>query len=137
MRYLGIDYGAKRVGIAVSDESLSLAFPLEVIENTENLIPELKEICEKNQVTKIIVGDSKDFDQKENEIMKAILPFVEKLKVELALPVAMHPEFLTSMEAERIQGHNDMHDASAAALILNSFLESNKNNLENNLENKQ
>jgi len=131
MRYLGIDYGAKRVGVAVSDESLSLAFPLEVIENTENLISELKEICEKNQVSKIVVGESKNFAQKENTIMQAITPFVEKLKKELSLPVEMHPEFLTSMEAERIQGHNDMHDASAAALILGSFLESNKNNLKN------
>lgn len=126
MRYLGIDYGAKRVGVAVSDEGLALAFPLEVLENSDTLFAELKEICEKNQVSKIIVGDSKDFAQKENEIMKEITPFAEKLRSELGLEVLMHPEFLTSMEAERIQGHNDMHDASAAALILSSYLETNK-----------
>ncbi len=127
MRYLGIDYGAKRIGVAVSDEALSMAFPLQVLENTDSILSELKEICEKNEIAKIIVGDSKDFNQKENEIMKAIAPFVQVLTSKLGIPVEMHPEFLTSMEAERIQGHNDMHDASAAALILASYLETNKN----------
>jgi putative Holliday junction resolvase len=132
MRYLGIDYGAKRVGIALSDENMTLAFPLEVLDNSDELITELEEICKKNNVTKIVVGDSRDFFQKENNIMKEIKPFVEKIQKVLGVPVEMHPEFLTSMEAERIQGHNDMHDASAAALILKSFLETHKNNLKNN-----
>ena len=61
-----------------------------------------------------------------NEIMKKISPFVKDLEEKLGLPVHMHPEFLTSMEAERLQGKNDMHDASAAALILKSYLDTNK-----------
>ncbi len=128
MRYLGIDYGAKRIGIAVSDEELKLAFPLEVLENSHKIIPELREICEANKVSKIVVGESRDFSQNENEIMKEIKPFIENLKQELQIEVVLHPEFLTSIEAERLQGHNEMHDASAAALILSSYLDSVKNN---------
>ena len=61
--------------------------------------------------------------------MKEITPFVKKLEDSLGLPIHMYPEFLTSQEAERLQGKNDMHDASAAALILKSYLDlkSNKN----------
>ena len=61
--------------------------------------------------------------------MKEIIPFVEILKSRLNLPVHMHPEFLTSQEAERLQGKNDMHDASAAAIILKSYLDLKNNSL--------
>ncbi len=129
MRYLGIDYGSKRIGLAVSDEAGSFAFPLKVLGNSENLTKELVEICRENNVEGVVVGESKDYLQKDNEIMDEILPFVEELKNVLNLPIYMHPEFLTSQEAERLQGKNDMHDASAAALILKSYLDlkNNKN----------
>lgn len=126
MRYIGIDYGAKRVGIAVSDPEKNFAFPLVVLENNESLIVEIEKLCEVNTAEAVVVGESKDFNFKENEIMKDIEPFVKKLKEVLNLPVYMHPEFLTSLEAERLQGKNDMHDASAAALILKSYLDMNK-----------
>ncbi len=122
MKYLGIDYGAKNVGVAVSDDSLMFAFPLVVISNSKDLVSDIVKICEENSITNIIVGDSKDFSQNENEIMKDIKAFVEKLKEEIDIPVDLHPEFMTSTEAERIQGDNSMRDASAAALILKSYL---------------
>jgi len=125
MRYLGIDYGAKRVGVAVSDESGNFAFPLVVLENSENMFSELVKICSENKIDEIVIGESKDYSGKENEIMKEIIPFVQMLKKDLGLPIHMQPEFLTSVEAERLQGKNDMHDASAAALILKSYLDTN------------
>ncbi|MCX6702048.1 MAG: Holliday junction resolvase RuvX [Candidatus Zambryskibacteria bacterium] len=129
MKYLGIDFGSKRVGLAISDETNSYAFPLMVLNNSNNLTEELVEICKKNNVEEVVVGESKDFSQKDNEIMKEIIPFVKDLKNSLDLPIHMHPEFLTSQEAERLQGKNEMHDASAAALILKSYLDlrNNKN----------
>lgn len=126
MRILGIDYGEKNVGLAVSDELLNMAFPLLVLNNTESLVTEIVSICKEKEVKEIVVGESKNFQGKENEIMKEIKPFVEKLKEETGLLIHFHPEFLTSVEAERIQGKNDLHDASAAALILNSYLDSTK-----------
>ncbi|HEY4505113.1 MAG TPA: Holliday junction resolvase RuvX [Candidatus Paceibacterota bacterium] len=124
MRYLGIDYGAKRVGVAVSDDRGDFSYPLTVLDNPKNLILEIKKICEENNIGEIVVGESRDFSQKENDIMSEIKPFVKSLEENLGLPVHMHPEFMTSQEAERLQGKNLMHDASAAALILKHFLDS-------------
>jgi len=126
MRYLGIDYGAKRVGVALSDEEGDFAYPLSVLDNTEALIHEINKICKENNVVEIVVGESKNFDQKENDIMTEIKLFIKDLQESIGLPVSLHPEFMTSQEAERLQGHNEMHDASAAALILKHFLESKK-----------
>jgi putative holliday junction resolvase len=123
MKLLGIDYGSKNVGIAISDERMKFAFPLVVLQNSEILIYDIGRICKENKVVGIVVGESKDFGQKDNEIMKEIKPFSERLQTELQIPVYMHPEFMTSQEAERLQGKNSMHDASAAALILKSYLD--------------
>ena len=127
MKYLGIDYGSKRVGLAVSDESGNMSFPLVVINNTEKLINEILDICDQKKVDEIVVGESKDFKMNDNEIMKGIAVLVEDLKKRTDRPIHMHPEFLTSVEAEQIQGKNDMLDASAAAIILKSFLDTKNN----------
>jgi len=127
MRTLGIDFGSKRVGIALSDESGDFALPYGVIENNEHLIREIRELCTINNVGEVVVGESKDFNGMDNAIMQEITPFVEKLKEVLGVPVELHPEFLTSSQAERLQGKNDMLDASAAALILSSYLDLKKN----------
>ncbi len=127
MRYLGIDYGSKRVGVAMSDEMGVLAVPFKVILNSANLVKDVVDICKDKNIDVVVVGESLDFSQKENEIMREIKPFVEKLRNDSGLPVHMHPEFMTSEEAEQIQGKNEMHDASSAAIILRSFLERENN----------
>lgn len=138
---MGIDYGSKRVGVALSDESGLLAMPLKVIINSENLVSDILDICKDKEVGEIVVGESLDFLQNENKIMRDIKPFVESLKARSGLQVHLHPEFMTSEEAERTQTrrmptgtrlrsrevNNKMHDASAAAIILRSFLDINKN----------
>lgn len=128
MKYLGIDYGSKRVGFAISDESFQFAFPLVVLPNTDSLLDEIVEICSINEVGEIVVGESKNFNQQDNEIMKKITPFVSQLSGRLTLPVHLHPEFMTSAEALHGQGKNDMLDASAAALILKSYLDTHIHN---------
>ena len=128
MRYLGIDYGTKRVGLAISDSEGKMAFPLDVLDSENNLIPEITKICKENDIGEIVVGESLDFHQNENLVMEAIKPFVKDLQFSTGLPISLHPEFLTSQEAERIQGKNNMHDASAAALILKSYLDLLDNN---------
>lgn len=127
MRTLGIDFGSKRIGIALSDEGGDFALPYGVVENNEHLIREIRELCIINNVGEVVVGDSKDFKGEDNTIMGEITPFVEKLKEVLGVPVELHPEFMTSSQAERLQGKNDMLDASAAALILSSYLDLKKN----------
>lgn len=126
MRYMGIDYGSKRIGIAVSDENNTFALPHSVILNSKKELEVLEQIntiiCDK-EITHIIIGESKDFSGKENPIMKDIKIFKEALENRFAVPVIYEPEFLTSHHAEKFQGKNDMHDASAAALILQSYLD--------------
>lgn len=127
MRILGIDYGEKRVGLALSDETGSIAFPLAVIENNSMLLDTVRDVCEKEIVESVVMGESKNFAQKDNPIAEDARQFAEKIIRELKLNVYFEPEFLTSVEAERIQGKNALHDASAAALILKSFLDRKKN----------
>ncbi|HVS79371.1 MAG TPA: Holliday junction resolvase RuvX [Candidatus Paceibacterota bacterium] len=122
MRYLGIDFGSKRVGIAVSDEEGTMAFPKAVLENTSDLAAAVKKICEENGVEKIILGESKNYRGEYNPIMEKGFVFKEELARETGLPVELEPEFLTSAQAER-GSSPDMLDAGAAALILQSFLD--------------
>ena len=127
MRLLGIDYGSKRVGIALSDELQQFAFPNTVLPNDKKLMREIEKIALQNEVEKIVIGDSKDYNGQPNEIMKKVVPFVEELRLALRLPVEMELEFMTSAEAVHLQGKNDSLDASAAALILKSFIEKKNN----------
>ena len=65
-RFLGIDYGTKRIGVAVSDESGTLAFPKEIIENDALTFKRLGEIITENNVSEIVVGESVDFSGRLN-----------------------------------------------------------------------
>jgi len=123
MRYIGIDYGGKRTGIALSDEMGKFAFPHSVAP-TGKFFDILKELVEKEDVKTIVIGDSKDFDMKDNDIMKEVNKFVERWKKDGGVHIEMYPEFMTSQMARRVAVDDDMHDARAAALILQGYLDS-------------
>jgi len=127
MRILGIDYGSKRVGIAVSDETKSFAFPKVVLKNDKSLLNEIRKICQENDIDEVVIGESQNYKMDDNEIMKKIRPFKENLENETGIKTVWEKEFMTSAEAERIQGKNEMLDASASALILKSYLDKQKN----------
>ena len=122
MRIMGIDYGSKRIGIALSDEGMQFAIPLSVINNSKNNLSEIKEIADKNYVKEIVIGESKNYKGEANTILPESLNFKKDLEL-MGFRVFLEPEFMTSVNAERFQGKNDMLDASAAALILQSFLD--------------
>lgn len=126
-RYLGIDFGSKRVGVALSDESNTIATPKAVFPNDRYLFSEIKNLCEGYKVTAIVMGDSVDFKGNPNSIMKDALFFKGELERDLDLPVHLEPEFMTSQQAVREQGENKLLDASAAAIILQSYLNGLKN----------
>ena len=123
MRLVGIDYGAKRVGIAVSDEEGKFGLPYGVWLNTPDLVQNIKALCLEKRADAIIVGESRNLDGSENPISSSINLLKTALESELSIPIYLHPEFYTSAEAKRIQGENKMHDASAAALILKSYID--------------
>jgi putative Holliday junction resolvase len=126
MQLLGIDYGEKRVGVASTDESGEFALPRLVINNSPELINEIVGLINKWKIEKVILGESKKLDGRDNIISKDIEAFKNDLE-ERGVKVEMHPEFFTSVEAERIQGKGEMLDASAASLILKSYIDTVKN----------
>ncbi len=126
-RYLGIDWGSKRIGVAVSDESGSIAFPHRVITNDANTIESIKKICDKENIKKVVIGESLDYEGRPNKIMKEISKAKKVIEIKTGLSVIFETELLSTKEAEHIQGRVPSIDASAAAVILQSYLDSQNN----------
>jgi len=122
MRYLGIDYGSKRVGVAVSDESKKFALPVSVVANTPDLVAEIEKIASENSSKDIVIGESRQYDMSANKILPDILAFKKALD-DKGFRTYLELEFMTSQQAEREQGKHAKIDASAAALILQAFLD--------------
>jgi len=122
MRIIGIDYGTKRVGIAISDERRKFALPECVIANTPELLAEIEKIAKDNETTEIVMGESRDYNNEPNAILEKSIELKKKLE-EKGFTVHLELEFMTSVQAERFQGKNSMTDASAAALILQGYLD--------------
>ena len=137
-RLLGIDYGEKRIGIAISDEGGRLAFPHTIVLNNEDLISEVLDIMEKYSIETVVIGESKDFNLRENRIMEEARDFADELKEKGGVEIIFHPEFMTSMQAEKThfqlsERHKDRGvekskklDAQAAAIMLQSYIDTNK-----------
>ena len=123
MKYLGIDYGTKRIGLASSDLEGRMAFPLRVIARTRNAVLDIARICLEEGIEEIVLGESRNFANEYNPIMKEIIPFREALMQATGLHVIFVPEVLSSREAMHIQGDNSENDASAAAIVLQSHLD--------------
>jgi putative holliday junction resolvase len=124
MKYLAIDYGTKRIGVATSDDGGRMAFPLTVVMNEKHALETIVELCRSERAGAIVVGESLNFQNEPNPIMKEVRLFAERLESLTGLPVAYMNEVLSSREAMHIQGDNDLNDASAAAIVLQSYLES-------------
>lgn len=122
MRILGIDYGSKRVGVAVSDEGRQFALPVSVVTNTATLLEEIEKIAIDNESREIVMGESRNYRGEPNEILLDSLEFKKKLEKN-GFTVYFEPEFMTSIQAERWQGKTELIDASAAAIILQSYLD--------------
>src|SRR3989344_4869802 len=116
MRFLGMDYGKKRIGLALSDEAGRLAFPKEILKNDKNFLGSLKEVLQKENVSEIVVGESLNFKQEPNAVFADIVNLVSELKKRFSLPVHLEKEFWTTVEARRYD--DSPADARAAALIL-------------------
>ena len=144
MRFLGIDYGTKRIGIAISDENGTLAFPKEIVLNDANTFKKIGEILKQEKISEIIVGESVDFSGQLNALSARIEIFITELEEKFKIPIHKQKEFLTSVEARkspngkgeltRTQSHSKLKDkkrgridASAAALILQRYLDKKNN----------
>ncbi|MBX9765331.1 Holliday junction resolvase RuvX [Patescibacteria group bacterium] len=124
-KLVGIDFGTKRVGVAVTDESASVAFPKTTLANDRALIPSLVALIRQENAAEVIVGKSVNWDGGDNAVMDDIRTFVASLENAVAVTVHYEPEFYSSREARR-EGQTGAVDAQAAAIILNSYIEKKK-----------
>ena len=140
-RILGIDYGRKRTGIAVTDPLKIVAGNLETVP-THTLMQYIKDYVAREQVECIVVGKPTQLNGEPSESMKYIEPFVSRLHKEFPeMPVVMYDERFTSTIAHRAMIDGGMKksdrrdkarvDAIAATIILNDYLQSKYNQPDN------
>ncbi len=123
MKYLSIDYGKKKLGLATSDENGEMAFPCMVIENNKTLLVEVKQLCKELKIGAVVVGESVDQNGKPNAIAKEARGFAVELENATDLPLYFEKEWMTSVHARAMQEGKEVVDDSAAALILQRFLD--------------
>jgi putative Holliday junction resolvase len=131
MRYLGVDYGSKKIGLALSDEAGAMGFPHSIVVNTPRLVDEMCALIAKENVGAVVIGESRNLEGGENPIAKDARTFGDLITSRSGVPVFYESEVFTSAEARRApekelksrapKKHPDV-DASAAALILTSYL---------------
>jgi len=126
MRILGIDYGERRVGLALTDEEGHMAFPHAVFPTSLSLVSEIKALVKEKGVGEIVIGESMVGSGIQNPIMEKIMRFKSDLAREVEVPVELISEHFSSAEASRFQGkergRGKASDASAAAIILENYL---------------
>jgi len=98
-----------------------------VLKTTKSLVQEVADIVVDRGVDEVVLGDSQDFKGKDNPIMKQAHIFRKDLEKSANIAIHLESETLSTKMAERIQGRTPSIDASAASIILQSFLD-NKNN---------
>ena len=106
-RIMGLDYGSKTIGVAISDALGLTAQPLETIERSgENKLrrslARIAEIVREKDIKKIVVGLPINMDGRSGERAALTLKFVEKLKLRVDIPIVMQDERLTTVEADEI-----------------------------------
>ena len=136
MRVLGIDFGERRIGLALSDPTGTIATPLETVQRRTGKRPpfaRLEEIARDRDVSRLVVGLPLDLRGRETSWCRQVRAMGDELAHRLGVPVSYVDERLTSVRAERAvrsvglkKGQREEKarvDAAAAALILQSWLE--------------
>ena len=133
MRILALDHGSKRIGVAVSDETKTIAQPLEYIltEPFADFLSRLKKILTEKEIDLILIGQPRNMDGSYGPAAQKVEVFVAVLKSTITVPIKMRDERLTSVMANRIliQGNvrrdkrKEKVDKMAAAILLQSYLD--------------
>ncbi len=135
MRILGIDYGRRRIGLAISDEAEFLARPLDPYRRTHSLrkdLEHLSQLAREFEVETIVVGLPLNMDGSKGEMALEVEAFVAQLQAVSRIGIVVSDERLTSVEAERVllegnvnrKDRKQLRDGLAATLILQGYLDS-------------
>lgn len=135
MRILAVDHGEKRIGLALSDPTATIASPLQVIKHTTRLMDaaQVANLASENAVELIIIGQSFDEEGEPNLAGRRAANFAEVLKEQTNISIELVDESFSTKDAratviemgvsrKKRKGH---HDALAAVMILRSYIESN------------
>lgn len=139
MRILAVDHGEKRIGIALSDETATIASPLKVIEHISRAIDAalVADLAAQYAAALILIGQSFDEEGRLNPAGRRAVRFADELKNQTDIPIQLWDESLSTQDARaaRIElgvsrknraGHQD---ALAAVVILQSYLEAHKHGI--------
>ena len=134
MRYLAIDYGLRRTGLAICDAAETIASPVATFEGQKRLIERIAELIDAENVEAVVLGLPLNMDGSESVQTKLVLKFAEQLRGHLKIPVHLQDERLSSFGAEQKLASANFTkgkmkrrlDAVAAAEILEAFLEQRK-----------
>jgi putative Holliday junction resolvase len=143
MRIMGLDYGSKTCGVALSDELLMTAQPVEIIRRDREskirkTLSRIEELCEENQVGYIVLGLPLNMDDSAGVRAENTMAFREQLERRTGLPVVMSDERLTTVEAYEIMDKMEIRredrgryvDMIAASIILREYMENHRGELE-------
>jgi putative Holliday junction resolvase len=138
-RILALDLGARRIGVALSDPSGTIATPLETFTTTgaRRAVEQVRELCRRHDVALIVVGWPRNMDGSLGPAARQAEAFAERLRAAGPVPVDLWDERLSTAAAERALLEADVRrgarrrarDRVAAALILQGYLEARRNRL--------
>ena len=131
MRYLAVDHGEKRTGLAICDKAETMASPLKVIVGQGSLVKQIVKIIQDECIEAVVLGLPLNMDSTEGPRAKSVRDFGDKLEMAAQVPVIYYDERLSSFDAEKKLAGLDLTrkkkkkhlDAVAAASILEAFLE--------------
>lgn len=133
MRILALDYGTRRVGIAISDELGLLARPLGFLpaQPFETFVQRLQALLEQHRVKRVLVGIPRNMDGSYGPAAETVRNWMSRLQQSLAIPLVPWDERLTTVQAHRMlyeaglagRKHRGRIDSSAAAILLQSYLD--------------
>ena len=133
-RILAIDYGEKRVGLAITDPLKLFAYPLDTFQNDSNLIKKIEEIIKEKNVLTIILGEPVKESGEESRIAEKIRKFREQLSTTTGLDVQLVDERYTSelakqriietVKSKKKRRDKALVDKNAAAIMLEDYLKS-------------
>jgi putative Holliday junction resolvase len=125
MKILGVDYGERKIGLAIA--SVSLAEPFKILKFDEEIeaLDKIEKLIEQEQVEKIVVGVS------EGKTAKKTKQFADKLQKETKIPIELHDETLSTQEAQKLAieaglkrvKRKNLEDAFAATVMLQDYLD--------------
>lgn len=125
MRILGIDYGEKRIGLAVSDESETLARELKIV-SPNDFWNQIHSLIADQEIRLIVIGWPLNMSGKETNKTREVESFKVKVESETGMPVEVIDERLTSVMAGHLPGGNKNIDSLAAQILLQNYLDKNK-----------